>query len=162
MRAHQVVYNPIKDSNFLLASTSRSYLIVSFNSDIGLILHWHWNRYLMRRSNCSVSIPPPSGQPRGQRKNVCDKKGGTGKWSEKRAGHWKMERLKWLISAGQGTLRTETLAGRNFRDFREFGSISRKLMPGKKLNDRFAKVIFAKNKHFRKPRKFFQSLKSKK
>ena len=32
----------------------------------------------MRRSYCSD--PPPPGQPRGQRKNVCDKKGrGTGK-----------------------------------------------------------------------------------
>ena len=28
---------------------------------------------LMRRSNCS---PPPPGKPRGQRKNVCDKKVG--------------------------------------------------------------------------------------
>ena len=28
---------------------------------------------LMRRSNCSAPIPP--GQPRGQRKYVCDKKG---------------------------------------------------------------------------------------
>ena len=54
---------------------------------------------LMRRSNCSVPIPPA--QPRDQRENVCDKKGrGTGKWSERK---WrKMKRLKGLIRAGQG------------------------------------------------------------
>ena len=56
---------------------------------------------LMRRSNCFAPIPP--GQPRDQRKNLCDKKGrGTRKWSEKRAGHSKMKGLKWLIRAGQG------------------------------------------------------------
>ena len=38
---------------------------------------------IMRRSNCSAPIPPP-GQPRGQRKNVCDKIGrGTGKLIKK-------------------------------------------------------------------------------
>ena len=47
----------------------------------------NYNRYysvvsLMRRPNCSAPIPP-SGQPRGQRKNVCDKKGrGTRKKGE--------------------------------------------------------------------------------
>ena len=35
------------------------------------------------------------GQPRGQRKKKCDKKGrDTGKSSEKLEGHWKMEGLK--------------------------------------------------------------------
>ena len=52
--------------------------------------------------------------------------------------------------------------GRNFRDFRDFGPFSRKLMPGKKLKEKFAKVIFAKNKLFQKSRKFFQSLKNRK
>ena len=42
-------------------------------------------------------------QPRGQRKNVCDKTGrGTDKWSAQRARHWKMIGLKWSIRAGQG------------------------------------------------------------
>ena len=37
----------------------------------------------MRPSNCSAPIPPLQGQPWGQRKNVCDKKGqGTGKKSD--------------------------------------------------------------------------------
>ena len=54
------------------------------------------------------------------------------------------------------TLRAETFAGRNFRDFCDFGTFSRKLMPGKKLNEKFAKVIFAKNQFFQKPRKFFK------
>ena len=36
--------------------------------------------------------------------------------------------------------------GRNFRDFRDFGPISRKLMSEKEVNEKFAKVIFAKNK----------------
>ena len=58
------------------------------------------------------------------------------------------------------TLRAESFAGRNFRDFRDFDPFSRKLMPGKKLNEKFAKVIFAKNKLFQKSRKFFQSLKN--
>ena len=51
----------------------------------------------------------------------------------------------------------KTFVGRNFSDF---GPISRKLMPGKKLNEKFAKVIFAKNKLFQKSRKFFPSLKN--
>ena len=58
------------------------------------------------------------------------------------------------------TLRAESFASRNFRDFRDFDPFSRKLMPGKKLNEKFAKVIFAKNKLFQKSRKFFQSLKN--
>ena len=33
-------------------------------------------------------------------------------------------------------------------------------MPGKKLNEKFAKAIFAKNKLFQKSRKFFLSLKN--
>ena len=64
------------------------------------------------------------------------------------------------ISRPSTTLRAETFAGRNFRDFRDFDSFSRKLMPGKKLNEKFAKVIFAKNTLFQKSRKFFQSLKN--
>ena len=54
------------------------------------------------------------------------------------------------------TLRAETFAGRNFRDFRGFGPISRKLMPGKELENRFAKVIFAKQKFFKNRESFFQ------
>ena len=30
----------------------------------------------MRQSNCSAPIPQPHGQPRGQMRNVCDKKTG--------------------------------------------------------------------------------------
>ena len=45
-----------------------------------------------------------------------------------------------------------TFAGRNFRDF---GPFSRKLMPSKKLNEKFAKVIFTKNKLFPKIAKVF-------
>ena len=67
-----------------------------------------------------------------------------------------------LKYAPNPTIRAETFAGRNFRDFCDFGPFSRKLMPGKKLNEKFAKNIFAKNKLFQKPRKFFQSLKNKK
>ena len=60
------------------------------------------------------------------------------------------------------TLRAETFAGRNFRDFRDFGPFSRKLMPGKKLEEKFAKVIFEKKKPFKKSQKFFSSLKNRK
>ena len=42
--------------------------------------------------------------------------------------------------------------GRNFRDF---GLFSRKLLPGKKLEEKFAKVIFAK-KDFKNRESFFQ------
>ena len=45
----------------------------------------------------------------------------------------------------QYTLRAETFAGRNFRVFRVFRIFSRKFLPGKKLNKKFAKVNFAKN-----------------
>ena len=58
------------------------------------------------------------------------------------------------------TLRAEAFAGRNFRDFRDFGPFSRKLMPGKNVDEKFAKVIFAKKKLFQKSRKFFPSLKN--
>ena len=58
---------------------------------------------------------------------------------------------------GQKLSRAET-----FAIFRDFGPISRKLMPGKKLNEKFAKVVFAKNKLFQKLRKFFRSLKKQK
>ena len=51
-------------------------------------------------------------------------------------------------------MRAETFADRNFRDFRDFGPISRKLLPGKKINEKFAKVIFAK-KNFSKIAKVF-------
>ena len=40
--------------------------------------------------------------------------------------------------------------GRNFRVFRVFGIFSRKFLPGKKLNKKFAKVNFAKNEIFLK------------
>ena len=43
--------------------------------------------------------------------------------------------------------------GRNFRDF---GLFSRKLLPGKKLEEKFAKVIFAK-KNIRKLAKVFSN-----
>ena len=59
-------------------------------------------------------------------------------------------------------IRAETFAGRNFREFRDFGLFSRKLMPGKKSEEKFAKVIFAKKKLFKKSRKFFPSLKNRK
>ena len=42
--------------------------------------------------------------------------------------------------------------GRNFRDF---GLFSRKLLPGKKLEEKFAKVIFAKKKTIPKLAKVF-------
>ena len=60
------------------------------------------------------------------------------------------------------TLRAETFAGRNFRDFRDFWPFSRKFLPGKKLSEKFAKVIFAKKRLFRKIAKkksFFRVLK---
>ena len=42
-----------------------------------------------------ILTPPSIRQPRGQTKNVCDKKGrGTGYEVKKRAGHWKMNELK--------------------------------------------------------------------
>ena len=53
------------------------------------------------------------------------------------------------------TLRAETFAGRNFRDFRDFWPFSRKFLPGKKLSEKFAKVIFAKKRLFRKIAKVF-------
>ena len=52
----------------------------------------------MRRSNCFDPIHPPPqlpGQPRGQMKNVCDKKGqGTAKWSKKEGGALQNEGIK--------------------------------------------------------------------
>ena len=42
------------------------------------------------------------------------------------------------------TFKAETIAGRSFRGFRDFTPFSRKFMPGKKFNEKFAKVIFAK------------------
>ena len=56
------------------------------------------------------------------------------------------------------TLSAESFAGRNFRDFRDFGPLSRKLMPGKKLDEKFAKVIFAKRYFFSKIAKVFAKL----
>ena len=50
------------------------------------------------------------------------------------------------------TLRTETFAGRNFLDFRDFSLFSQKLMPGKKLNEKAAKIIQAKKELFQKSR----------
>ena len=49
-----------------------------------------------------------------------------------------------------------TFAGRYFRDIRDFGLFSRELMPGKKLEEKFAKVIFAKNKLFQNRESFFE------
>ena len=43
--------------------------------------------------------------------------------------------------------------GRNFRDF---GLFSRKLLPGKKLEEKFAKVIFAKKNYSKTRESFFQ------
>ena len=75
----------------------------------GYLFHDWWRSFRRERSCsflCNAPVksfyPNPPRQPRGQRKNLCDKKGrGTGKWSEKRAGHWKVKGLKWLIRAGQ-------------------------------------------------------------
>ena len=50
----------------------------------------------------------------------------------------------------RNTLRAETFAGRNYRDFRDFDLFSRKLMPSKKVEEKFAKVIFAKKNLFQK------------
>ena len=50
-----------------------------------------------------------------------------------------------LMNAEKITLRAETFAGRIFRVFRVFGIFSRKFLPGKKLNKKFAKVNFANN-----------------
>ena len=50
---------------------------------------------------------------------------------------------RWSCSASY-TLRAETFAGKNFHEFCNFGLFSRKLMPGKKLDEKFAKVVFAK------------------
>ena len=47
------------------------------------------------------------------------------------------------------TLRAETFAGRLFLDFSLF---SQKLMPGKKLNEKAAKIIQAKKELFQKSR----------
>ena len=66
----------------------------------------------------------------------------------------------FIISSSQVTLRTETFSGRNFRDFHDFDTFLPKLIPGKELNEKFGKVIFAKNKLIQKLQKFFQSLKN--
>ena len=61
--------------------------------------------------------PHTPGQPRGQKKNVCDKKGrSTGKWSEKRAGHWKkcLIRARWgrkKVIRRQGQLKKSVVPG---------------------------------------------------
>ena len=60
-----------------------------------------------------------------------------------------------LMNAEKITLRAETFAGRIFRVFRVFGIFSRKFLPGKKSNKKFAKVNFAKNKFFLKIAKVF-------
>ena len=47
----------------------------------------------MRRSCCSIPIPP-TGQAQGQRKNVCDEKGGALENEVKNGGHWKNNGFK--------------------------------------------------------------------
>ena len=60
--------------------------------------------FLSHNAPVKLFFPIPPGQPLGQRKNLCDKKGRrTGKWCEKRAGHWKIRGLQWLLRAGKGT-----------------------------------------------------------
>ena len=54
----------------------------------------------------------------------------------------------WSFVA-ENTLRAEIFAGKNFCDFRNFGPFSGKLITGKKLNEQFAKVIFAKKNFFK-------------
>ena len=66
----------------------------------------------------------------------------------------------WIFTISSRLLsRAETFAGRNFPDFPDFGPFSRKLMPGKKLNEKLAKVILAKDKLFQIS---FESLKNRK
>ena len=65
---------------------------------------------------------------------------------------------EWQILKIAILSRAETFAGRDFRGFRDFDPFSRKLMPGKKLNEKFAKVILAKNKFFQKSQKYLPSL----
>ena len=57
------------------------------------------------------------------------------------------------------TLRVESFAGRNFRDFRDFCPFSRKFLPGKKVTSKFAKVFFAKSQVFLKVAKVFSTTK---
>ena len=61
----------------------------------------------------------------------------------------------------ESTKVTVYFKGRNFRG-QKLSRFSRKLMPGKKLEEKFAKVIFVKKKPFKKSQKFFSSLKNRK
>ena len=54
----------------------------------------------MRRSNCSAPIPP--GQPRRQRKNVCNKKG---------RGTWKKGEISDYIGRGKDDLMSPGVPG---------------------------------------------------
>ena len=74
-----LTYTPPTVNEEELNKGKTPYLIVQFKNIV----------FIMGRSNCSAPIPPP-GQPRGQRKNECDKKGrGNGIWSEKGRGNGK-------------------------------------------------------------------------
>ena len=66
----------VKNSHHLISfelvpSDVRSSTSTNSTKDMSGLIEFYVG--LMRRSNCSAPIPP--GQPRGQRKNVCDKKG---------------------------------------------------------------------------------------
>ena len=59
------------------------------------------------------------------------------------------------------TLREETFAGRNVRDFRDFGLFQRKFLPGKKLNLKFVKGFFPEKSTFSENHEsFFDVLKA--
>ena len=64
---------------------------------------------------------------------------------------------RWLFIRDNtvSTLTAETFAGRNFREFCDFGLFSRKLMPSKRLNERFAKVTLAKINFSKNRESFF-------
>ena len=59
------------------------------------LIDWGRGSNLCDLCTAQMVLTPSPGQPGGQKKNVCDKKGrGTGKLSEERAGHWKIKELK--------------------------------------------------------------------
>ena len=74
---------------------------------------------------------------------------------EKHYAYKRKNMYSFWIRAFNSTLRAESFAGRNLRDFHDFDPFSRKLMPGKKLNEKFAKVILAKKFFFPKFAKVF-------
>ena len=60
--------------NEYASTSSCAQIRFSIELSMGKLVLFGWSIIIMRRSNCSAPITP--GQPRGQRKYACDKKGG--------------------------------------------------------------------------------------